>query len=186
MSNHHGYTAMTDLKRILYSFSDEDIVEQDYRYTMYRLPYSPDIFWTHFQFDVSNGDNLFQIEILLITTNGECHTLVAPIIRTPQQWYDTCWPLPSLPTSDHSGLYLKLIYPKVIQPGESELRVSLSLLGFFGLFPSQMTYLLYRAQQCQFVFLHGKNSTIMTANSEADYEYSVPLHTLSECPIDVN
>ena len=108
------------------------------------------------------------------------------MIRTPQQWYDTCWPLPSLPTSDHSGLYLKLIYPKVIQPGESELHVSLSLLGFIGLFPSQMTYLLYRAQECQFVFLHGKNSTIMTANIEADYESSGPLYPISENPIDVH
>jgi hypothetical protein len=173
----------TDLKQtsIHYSFSDEDIVEQDYHSTMYRLPYSPDTFWTHFQFAIDQGNSTFQIEIFLITANGECHTLVAPMIRHPNEWYDTHWPLPSISTADHSGLYLKLIYPKVIQPGESELCVSISLLGFLYLFPSQMTYLLYRAQQCQFAFLRGKNSMIVTSElCETIPEYSVPVYPISE------
>ena len=174
----------TDPKRtsIHYSFSDEDIVEQDYHSTMYRIPYSPDTFWTHFQFAIDQGMNSFQIEIFLITANGECHTIVAPMIRNLNEWHDTCWPLPSVPTADHSGVYLRLIYPKIIQPGESDPCVSLSLLGFLYLFPSQMTYLLYRAQQRQFAFLHGeKNSMIVTSElCEAVPEYSVPIYPISE------
>jgi hypothetical protein len=174
----------TDLKQtsIHYSFSDEDIVEQDYHSTMYRIPYSPDTFWTHFQYTVNQGSSSIQIELFLITANGECHTIVPPTIRNPQQWYDTCWPLPSISTSDHSGLYFKLIYPKVIQPGDSELCISLSLLGFLYLFPSQMTYLLCQAQKCQFVFLRGiKNSVILTSElCEAIPEYSVPVCRISE------
>ena len=174
----------TDPKQtsIHYSFSDEDIVEQDYHSTMYRIPYSPDTFWTHFQFAIDQGMNSFQIEIFLITANGECHTIVAPMIRNLNEWHDTCWPLPSVPTADHSGVYLRLIYPKIIQPGESDPCVSLSLLGFLYLFPSQMTYLLYRAQQRQFAFLHGeKNSMIVTSElCEAVPEYSVPIYPISE------
>jgi hypothetical protein len=173
----------TDLKQtsIHYSFSDEDIVEQDYQSTMYRIPYSPDTFWTNFQYTIDQGNYAIQIEIFLITANGESHTLVSPIIRNPQQWYDTCWPLPSVSTSDHSGLYLRLIYPKIIQPGESDPCVSLSLLGFLYLFPSQMTYLLYYEQQCKFVFLRGKNSMIVTSElCESIPEYSVPVCPISE------
>ena len=172
---------------IHYSFSDEDIVEQDYHSTMYRIPYSPETFWTHFQFTINQGNHAFQVEIFLITANGESHTLVSPMIRNAQQWYDTCWPLPSVPTSDHSGLYLRLIYPKIIQPGESDPCVSLSLLGFLYLFPSQMTYLLYHEQQCQFVFLRGKNSMIITSElCESVPEYSVPVCPISEYLIGLN
>jgi hypothetical protein len=173
----------TDPKQtsIHYSFSDEDIVEQDYHSTMYRIPYSPETFWTHFQFTIDQGNHAFQVEIFLITANGESHTLVSPMIRNAQQWYDTCWPLPSVPTSDHSGLYLRLIYPKIIQPGESDPCISLSLLGFLYLFPSQMTYLLYHEQQCKFVFLRGKNSMIVTSElCESIPEYSVPVCPISE------
>jgi hypothetical protein len=177
----------TDLKQtsIRYSFSDEDIVEQDYHSTMYRIPYSPHTFWTHFQYTVDQGSSSIQIELFLITSNGESHTLVVPMTRNPNEWYDTCWPLPSISTADHSGLYFKLIYPKVIQPGDSELCISLSLLGFLYLFPSQMTYLLCQAQKCQFVFLRGKNSMIMTSElCEAIPEYSVPISRISEYLID--
>jgi hypothetical protein len=153
---------------------------------MYRIPYSPDTFWTHFQFTIDQGNHAFQIELFVITANGESHTIVPPMIRNANQWYDTYWPLPSISTSDHSGLYLKLIYPKVIQPGESELCISISLLGFLYLFPSQMTYLLSQAQKCQFVFLRGiKNSMIMTSElCEAIPEYSVPISRISEYLID--
>ena len=179
----------TDPKRtsIHYSFSDDDIVEQDYHYTMYRIPYSPDTFWTNFQFTIDQGNNSVQMEILLITANGECYTIVAPMIRNPNEWYDTYWPLPSISTADHSGLYLRLIYPKIIQPGESDPCVSLSLLGFLYLFPSQMTYLLYHEQQCQFVFLRGKNSMIITSElCESVPEYSVPVCPISEYLIGLN
>jgi len=177
----------TDPKQtsIRYSFSDEDIVEQDYHSTIYRLPYSPETFWTHFQYTIDQGSSSIQIEIFLITANGESHTLVVPMTRNPNEWYDTCWPLPSISTMDHSGLYFKLIYPKVIQPGESELCISISLLGFLYLFPSQMTYLLCQAQKCQFVFLRGKNSMIMTSElCEAIPEYSVLISRISEYLID--
>ena len=166
---------------IHYSFSDEDIVEQDYHSTMYRIPYSPETFWTHFQF-TNQCSSSIQIEIFLITANGESHTIVSPMTRNEKQWYDTCWPLPSVSTADHSGLYLRLIYPKIIQPGESDPCVSLTLLGFLYLFPSQMTYLLYHEQQMQFAFLHGeKNSMIVTSDlCESVPEYSVPLYHISE------
>ena len=173
----------TDPKQtsIHYSFSDEDIVEQDYHSTIYRLPYSPETFWTHFQYTIDQGSSSIQIEIFLITTNGESHTLVVPMTRNPNEWYDTCWPLPSVSTTDHSGLYLRLIYPKIIQPGELDPCISLSLLGFLYLFPSQMTYLLCQAQKCQFVFLRGKNSMIMTSElCEAIPEYSVSISRISE------
>jgi hypothetical protein len=173
----------TDLKQtsIHYSFSDEDIVEQDYHYTMYRFPYSPETFWTHFQFIIDQGNSSIQMEIFLITANGESYTLVPPMIRNANEWHDTHWPLPSVSTTDHSGLYLKLIYPKVIQPGESEPCVSISLLGFLYLFPSQMTYLLSQEQQCQFVFLRGKNSIIVTSElCETVPEYSISVYPISE------
>jgi hypothetical protein len=151
---------------IQYTFSDEDVVEQHYDFTLYRVPYSLDTYWTHFKFAPYGTQSSLLFEMLLISHRGESHTIMESMKRNPDEWYDTTWPLPSLPITNHSGLYLKVIYPS--QPGESYVPPSFTLLGFLHLFPIVSTYLLC-SEHGSYIFLREKEkSTILCGDYESE------------------
>ena len=139
---------------IIYTFSEADAVEHSFYSTLYQIPYSPETFWTHMRF-VSEPLHAYRLDLLLITSNGDCKTLASSSQTT--EWVFTEWPLPSFPTGQ-AGLYLSLHYPK--EPGNYEPPITITILGFLRLFPIAERYLLYSHNQYQmFLFLRDEPCT---------------------------
>ena len=156
---------------IHYTFSEYDAVEHTFYSTLYQLPYSPETFWTHLRFA---GPSVHTLELLLITSNGDCKTLKT--ISQPNEWHTTEWPLPSFPISQ-AGLYICLHYPK--EPGHSEPPITISLIGFLRLFPIVDRYLLCDYYPI-FLFLRDDPCTYRTLVDMEDIEdKGVPLRPIS-------
>jgi hypothetical protein len=154
---------------IHYTFSEYDAVEHTFYSTLYQLPYSPETFWTHLRFA---GPSVHTLELLLITSNGDCKTLKT--ISQPNEWHTTEWPLPSFPISQ-AGLYLCLHYPK--EPGHSP--ITISLIGFLHLFPITDRYLLCDYYPI-FLFLRDDPCTYRSLVDMEDIEdKGIPLRPIS-------
>jgi hypothetical protein len=162
---------------IQYTFTADDIVEQEYDCTTYAFPYAPDIFWTHFRYSMYGIHYIRSMELFMITTNGDHHTLALFDKQTSIPWHDTVWPLPSMP---HSKLYFRVSHLTVIQPGES--RCLLILLGFFELFPIRSAYLLSSKNEYQYLITKEGIRTI-TDEIPTNIMKLIPL---SEYAIDCN
>ena len=158
---------------IHYTFSEFDAVEHTFYSTLYQLPYSPETFWTHLRF-VSPSDHPYTIELLLITSNGDCKTLTT--VSQSNEWHTTEWPLPSFPISQ-AGLYICLHYPK--EPGHSEPPITISLIGFLRLFPIVDRYLLCDYYPI-FLFLRDDPCTYRSLVDMEDIEdKGIPLRPIS-------
>jgi len=130
---------------VLYTFSNNDIVEHAYDYTLYRVPHSPCTFWTNFRFTKEPGSEL-SIELMVITTDGTASSITKQ--EQPNAWHDTFWALPSIDTNNDAGFYFKIHYKN--EPGHNP--IGISLVGFIHLFPAQRIYhLLSEDGACQFI-----------------------------------
>jgi hypothetical protein len=132
-------------KSVSYIFSDHDIVEHAYDYTLYRVPHSPCTYWTNFQFTTEPNSDL-SIELLMITEDGSSCSITSSDM--PIEWHTTFWALPSIHTTDQSGFYFKVHY----KTRPDQLPRSISLVGFIDLFPAHSIYcLLGNDGACQFI-----------------------------------
>lgn len=158
---------------IVYTFTDNDIAEESYESTTYRIPFSPETFWTHFRFG-STQSGTYTVELFLITTQGDCITMTKQTEQT--EWHSTEWPLPSFPYDTYAGLYLRVIYPKE----ENTIPMSLSILGFARLFPLSDRYLLYSHEHAaRFLFLRDQTKSTYHSLSHLHNEQGTPLRPIS-------
>ena len=155
---------------VTYRFTEDDVVEQSYDSTLYRLPYSPETFWTHFRFGAEQ-EGLYHVELLLLTTDGDCVTLTKTTDLLT--WHSTDWPLPSFPLPSYAGLYFRVIYPAE----HRTLPAALTLLGFARLFPASPAYLLSNYEPV-FLFVHDSHQTIYRAHPDP-VENAITLRPLS-------
>ena len=158
---------------IVYTFSEFDVAEESYESTTYRIPFSPETFWTHFRFG-STESGTYGVELFLITTQGDCITMTKQTAQS--EWHSTEWPLPSFPYDTYSGLYLRVIYPK----DKNTISVSLSILGFARLFPLSDRYLLYSHEHAaRFLFLRDQTKSTYHSLSHLQQEEGTPLRPIS-------
>jgi hypothetical protein len=158
---------------VIYTFTENDVAEESYESTTYRIPFSPETFWTNFRFG-STQSGTYTIELFLITTQGDSITLTKQ--TTQNEWHSTEWPLPSFPYDTYSGLYLRVIYPKE----ENTVPVSMSILGFARLFPISNRYLLYSHEHtARFLFLYEQAKSTYHSLSHLQNEQGTPLRPIS-------
>jgi hypothetical protein len=127
---------------VIYTFSDQDIVEQAFDYSIYRLPHSPCTYWTNFKI---KSDTDLWIDLILITAEGTAHSILSESVC--DRWHPMYWPLPSIDPIDQSGFYFKINYMKK-EPGTP---IHLSLLGFIEIYPTVAMYYLMKDDECQFI-----------------------------------
>ena len=62
-------------KQIIYSFTDNDIVEKNNEYVLYKFPYSPHTFWTNFKYACFNQYGLISLNIntTLLLKTSDCY-----------------------------------------------------------------------------------------------------------------
>jgi hypothetical protein len=136
---------------VVYSFQNENALEDARGYIVYKLPYSPNTFWTNFKYTYYGvNDPQIEIGIELDTSNDYNYNISYTQPRTAGEWYDTVWPIPSLNNPLNNGsVYIKVRVDSAFQ--RSNFR--LFLLGFTDLFPQVDHYLLLSASDLyQFVF----------------------------------
>ena len=132
----------SEKQSVIYTFTSNDMIDQTDESIVYRFPYSPCTFWTHFRL-IPQIDSSFTMDVVMTTEETTQHTIVS---RTGcRSWHDTHWPLPSLDSS-RSGLYLQIYAPH----GKQSIH-SVHLLGWIDLFPAVPHYHLYGINHiCQF------------------------------------
>lgn len=136
---------------VVYSFQNEDALEDPRGYIVYKLPYSPNTFWTNFKYSYYGEDNAqIEIGIELDTSNDYNYNISHTQPRAARVWHDTVWPIPSLNNPLNNGsVYIKVRVDSAFQRANFRL----FLLGFTDLFPQVDHYLLLSASDLyQYVF----------------------------------
>jgi hypothetical protein len=136
---------------VIYSFQNENALEDARGYIVYKLPYSPNTFWTNFKYSYYGLDNpQIEIGIELDTSNDYNYQISYTAPRAGGVWHDTVWPLPSLNNPQNNGsIYIKVRVDSAFQRNNFRL----FLLGFTDLFPPVDHYLLLSSHDTyQFVF----------------------------------
>jgi len=126
---------------VIYTFTENDIVEKSKEYILYKIPHSPCTYWTNFRFPSSE-----KIDLIVITSEGASDLITTQ--TRPNEWHDTFWPLPSIDVTDQTGYYFKIR----CEPGD--LHIPITLVGFIELFQSVSSYqLLSPDTACQYIII---------------------------------
>jgi hypothetical protein len=146
-------------KQIIYSFTDNDIIQQSNESILYKFPYSPHTFWTNFKYSCFNqyGYNSKNINmtLLLITTDGNEYNIYdSTKYEYPQnKWCNTHWPIPSLKPlqPNESGFFFRLDF---LQPIPN-CQIKIDLQGFTDLYPDAKHYFLMdESHKYQYLFMN--------------------------------
>jgi hypothetical protein len=144
----------------IYTCTTQDFLSGDNKTLLFKVPFSPGTFWTHFKFTCTdlNGfstDEL-DIDVQLLTTDNYSYTINNNNISTcisnnnkkvHKVWHPFTWAIPSLYTPN-KGIYLKV----QAMPDSQRYFFNIKLLGFKELYPASSTYLLEENGTPQFVF----------------------------------
>jgi len=124
-------------KSTVYTFTPGSHQCNDSRDLLFKFPYSENTYWTHFKYVTSVPNTVLQVELLIVTDNGQYHVILPLQLLQPSTWHNTVWPLSSVNTSN-SAIYLK------IKPSnENDIIVYLS--GFVDLLPRVDGYIISAA-----------------------------------------
>ncbi len=138
-------------KQIIYSFTDNDIIEKNNEYILYRFPYSPHTFWCNFKYTCFNQyghiSSNTTMRILLRTSDNSEYDLYQLTKEECLQnkWCHTKWPLPSvkLDSSNDSGLFFRIDFLNSIP----NYQIKIDLQGFTDLYPDSKNYFLMDPSQ---------------------------------------
>lgn len=146
-------------KQIIYSFTDNDIVEKTDQSILYRFPYSPHTFWVNFKYACFNQyghiSSNVTMTLLLKTTDGyEYNIYDSTKYEYPHnKWCNTHWAIPSIKPleSNHSGLFFRLDFLQSIP----NYQIKIDLQGFIDLYPDAKHYfLMNESQNHQYLFMN--------------------------------
>lgn len=155
---------------VVYSFQNEDALEDARGYLVYKLPYSPNTFWTNFKYSYYGVDNpQIEIGIELDTSNDYNYNISYTQPREARVWHDTVWPIPSLNNPLNNGsVYIKVRTDSAFQ----RTNFRLFLLGFTDLFPQVDHYLLLSASDLyQYVFHMNREDGYGTVFNVENFAY---------------
>ena len=155
---------------VVYSFQNEDALEDARGYLVYKLPYSPNTFWTNFKYSYYGVDNpQIEIGIELDTSNDYNYNISYTQPREARVWHDTVWPIPSLNNPLNNGsVYIKVRTDSTFQ----RTNFRLFLLGFTVLFPQVDHYLLLSASDLyQYVFHMNREDGYGTVFNVENFAY---------------
>jgi hypothetical protein len=163
-------------KQVIYSFTENDIVEQSDQSIIYRFPYSPHTFWVNFKCACFNQyghlSNNINLQLVLKTTEEERY-----VIETydndqyyQNKWCHTQWPIPSVKTlyPSQTGLFFHIDF---LQPIPNH-QIKLYLQGFTELYPDAKQYFLMdHLQKYKYLFMklyHNPFLTLENQQKESD------------------
>jgi hypothetical protein len=165
-------------KQIMYSFTDNDIVEKTDEYLLYRFPYSPHTFWVNFKYACFNQYGIISLntsmKILLKTTDGYEYTLHnSEEEEYPHnKWCHTHWPIPSvkLPNPNESGIFFRLDFLQSIP----NYQLKIDLQGFTHLYPDAKQYFLMNEfKKYQYLFMNLYHNPFLPYHQEHDVILSI-------------
>jgi hypothetical protein len=122
-------------KSTVYTFVPGSHICNDDRELLFRFPYSENTYWTHFKYATSLPNTVLEVELLIVTDDGQECVILPLHVRSPSTWNDTIWPLPSVDTSI-SAIYLK------IKPPPTSVDIIVHLSGFVDLLPTIEQYVI--------------------------------------------
>jgi hypothetical protein len=146
-------------KQIIYSFTDNDLVEKNNESLLYRFPYSPHTFWCNFKYACLNqyghiSSNITMKIVLKTSDNSEYdihHLTKEECLQN--KWCHTKWPLPSvkLDSPNDSGLFFRIDFLNPIP----NYQIKIDLQGFIDLYPDAKHYFLMdESHKYQYLFIN--------------------------------
>ena len=124
-------------KSTIYTFVPGSHICNEVSELLFKFPYSENTYWTHFKYITSVPNTVLQVELLIMTDNGQDHVILPLQLLQPGTWHNTVWPLPSVNTS------ISAIYLKIKPSNENDIIVHLS--GFVDLLPRVDCYIISAA-----------------------------------------
>ena len=155
-------------KSTVYTFAPGSHQCNDARELLFKFPYSENTYWTHFKYATSLPNTILQVELLIVTDDGQDQVILPLQSKQPSTWHGTVWPLPSVNTPI-SAIYLKF------KPSNENLNIVLQLSGFIDLLPNVEDYTIVSKLNTPIIQLviSKKHSTIYRLEDhESHYQYN--------------
>jgi hypothetical protein len=150
----------------IYIGQTSDFVSDDDGTPLFKIPFSPGTFWTHFKYSCKDmqgfpSDDL-EIQVILVTSDNYRYNIGGSRNREQNEWQKFSWAFPSLYTPN-SGIYLK-----IKEMPKKRHFLDIKILGFKEIFPHSPTYLLEN-EVPEYMFSKNHNNDTIYKVEHQDY-----------------
>jgi hypothetical protein len=135
---------------------------------LFPIPHHEGAYWTNLKYVCHGIDDSLEIGIVALTEDGTWKEILPCEPRSQGTWFDTKWPIPSLPL-DLGRLCISI---KPIENNNNMQYLRIKILGFTELFPISSYELLDNNRTPYLLFVNGRSQTFTTIQlpTEENYE----------------
>ena len=147
---------------------------------LFSIPHHEDAYWINLKYVCHGIEESLEIGVIALTEEGSWMDIVPSQSKPQARWFDTKWPIPSLPL-DLGRLYITV---KPIENNTDMQYLRIKLLGFTDLFPKSSYELLNADKQPYLLFVNGRSQTFTTIQHPTQENYeclrkiNMPLHKI--------
>jgi hypothetical protein len=154
-------------KSTIHTFQVKDKeLERDGKW-LFPIPHHQDAYWTNLKYVCHGIEESLEIGIVALTEDGTWMDILATQPKPQSTWFDTKWPIPSLPL-DMGRLYISI---KPIENTTDMQYLRIKILGFTDLFPMSSYVFIDENLDPYLLFVNGRDETFTTIQQPSEENY---------------